>query len=198
VDHLSSCLASCDTCFARAHGRKSRGGGRIPPEFAVGGGTLIQVIPPDFCNFSKFQALAMDSSPPDFNPDLRHCLSTIAQSNLFFQIIDLLKEASKPLDRRTLIDLLPSLKYDDLLPPVAALPPVSCLPGRLLSTELPVVALHTRWSVLARHCVLVRHLCRTCRPFRPVSSISLQIPFSTCRLPTLQSAIGCSMAFRPC
>jgi hypothetical protein len=72
------------------------------------------------------------------------CLSTIAQSNLFFQIIDLLKEASKPLDRRTLIDLLPSLKYDDLLPPVAALPPVSCLPGRQLSTELPVVALHTR------------------------------------------------------
>jgi hypothetical protein len=30
--------------------------------------------PPDFYHFSKFQALAMDSSPlpPDFNPDLRY------------------------------------------------------------------------------------------------------------------------------
>jgi hypothetical protein len=27
-------------------------------------GTLIQVVPPDFGHFSKFQALAMDSSPP--------------------------------------------------------------------------------------------------------------------------------------
>jgi hypothetical protein len=44
------------------HGRKSRGdGGRIPQNFS--GGTLIQVVPPDVCHFSKFQALAMDSSP---------------------------------------------------------------------------------------------------------------------------------------
>jgi hypothetical protein len=57
-------------CMGVNHG----GGGRIPPEFAVG--TLIQVVPPDFCRFSKFQALAMDSSPPpDFNPDLRHWLN---------------------------------------------------------------------------------------------------------------------------
>jgi hypothetical protein len=27
------------------------------------GGTPIQVLPPDFCHFSKFQALTMDSSP---------------------------------------------------------------------------------------------------------------------------------------
>jgi hypothetical protein len=47
-------------------------GGRIPR--ICSGGTLIQVVPSDFCHFSKFQALAMDSSPPDFNPDLRHCL----------------------------------------------------------------------------------------------------------------------------
>jgi hypothetical protein len=29
---------------------------------------LIQVVPPDFCHFSKFQALAMDSSPLRFQP----------------------------------------------------------------------------------------------------------------------------------
>jgi hypothetical protein len=55
-----------------SHGRKSRGGTN-PPRICSGG-TLIQVVPPDFCRFSKFQALAMDSSPPpDFNPGLRHC-----------------------------------------------------------------------------------------------------------------------------
>jgi hypothetical protein len=41
--------------------------------------TLIQVVPPDFCHVSKFQALAMDSSPPPyFNPDLRHCLPVLS------------------------------------------------------------------------------------------------------------------------
>jgi hypothetical protein len=37
-------------------------GGTNPPRIGSGG-TLIQVVPPDFCRFSKFQALAMDSSP---------------------------------------------------------------------------------------------------------------------------------------
>jgi hypothetical protein len=52
--------------YRRIHGRKSRGdgGGRIPPEFAVGGRLYRLSPPPDFCRFSKFQALAMDSSPP--------------------------------------------------------------------------------------------------------------------------------------
>jgi hypothetical protein len=48
-------------------------GGTNPPRIGSGG-TLIQVVPPDFCHVSKFQALAMDSSPPDFSPDLRHWL----------------------------------------------------------------------------------------------------------------------------
>jgi hypothetical protein len=42
------------------HGRKSRGD--ESPRIGSGG-TLIQVVPPDFCHVSKFQALAMDSSP---------------------------------------------------------------------------------------------------------------------------------------
>jgi hypothetical protein len=37
--------------------------GRDEPPRICSGGTLIQVVPPDFCRFSKFQALAMDSSP---------------------------------------------------------------------------------------------------------------------------------------
>jgi hypothetical protein len=44
------------------HGRKSRGD-ESPPGICSWG-TLIQVVPPDFCHFSTFQALAMDSSPP--------------------------------------------------------------------------------------------------------------------------------------
>jgi hypothetical protein len=43
-------------------------GGTNPPEFAVG--TLIQVVPPDFCHVSKFQALAMDSSPPQISTQI--------------------------------------------------------------------------------------------------------------------------------
>jgi hypothetical protein len=35
--------------------------GTNPPEFAVG--DAYAGCPPDFCCFSKFQALAMDSSP---------------------------------------------------------------------------------------------------------------------------------------
>jgi hypothetical protein len=42
------------------HGRRSRGD--ESPRISCGK-TLIQVVPPDFCRFSKFQALAMDSSP---------------------------------------------------------------------------------------------------------------------------------------
>jgi hypothetical protein len=51
------------------HGRKSRGGGdggTNPPRICSGG-TLIQVVPPEFCLCSKFQALAMDSSPPQIS-----------------------------------------------------------------------------------------------------------------------------------
>jgi hypothetical protein len=55
-------------------------GGTNPPPQNLQWGTLIQVVPPDFCHFSKFQALAMDSSPPDFNPDLRHWRQTEASS----------------------------------------------------------------------------------------------------------------------
>jgi hypothetical protein len=59
----------------RSHGRKSRGGtgGQIPQNLQWGDANTG--CPPDFCHVSKFQALAMDSSPPpppDFNPDLRH------------------------------------------------------------------------------------------------------------------------------
>jgi hypothetical protein len=37
-------------------------GGTNPPRIGSGG-TLIQVVPPHFCYVSKFQAIAMDSSP---------------------------------------------------------------------------------------------------------------------------------------
>jgi hypothetical protein len=58
-------------------------GGTNPPPQNLQWGTLIQVVPPDFCHFSKFQALAMDSSPPpDFNPDLRHCTFVILSNFL--------------------------------------------------------------------------------------------------------------------
>jgi hypothetical protein len=45
------------------------GGGTNPPRICSGG-TLIQVVPPDFCHFSKFQALAMDSSPPQISAQI--------------------------------------------------------------------------------------------------------------------------------
>jgi hypothetical protein len=48
------------------------GGGRIPPEFAVGR-TLIQVVPPRFLSFFKISSARHGFVLPDFNPDLRHC-----------------------------------------------------------------------------------------------------------------------------
>jgi hypothetical protein len=50
--------------YSLFHGRKSWGDGGTNPPRIGSGGTLIQVVPPDFCHVSKFQALAMDSSPP--------------------------------------------------------------------------------------------------------------------------------------
>jgi hypothetical protein len=69
---LASAEAYGSTDYAcSAHGRKSRGGGRgdeSPQNLQWG--TLIQVVPPDFCHFSKFQALAMDSSPPQISTQI--------------------------------------------------------------------------------------------------------------------------------
>jgi hypothetical protein len=56
---------------APMHGRKSRGGTN-PPRIGSGG-TLIQVVTPDFCDISKFQALAMDSSPQIYATDRNPC-----------------------------------------------------------------------------------------------------------------------------
>jgi hypothetical protein len=52
------------------HGRKSRADGGTNPPRIFSGGTLIQVVPPDVCHFSKFQALAMDSSPPQISTQI--------------------------------------------------------------------------------------------------------------------------------
>jgi hypothetical protein len=61
------------------HGRKSRGTeDESPPEFAVGDANTG--CPPDFCHFSKFQALAMDSSPQISTHDLRHWTNTISST----------------------------------------------------------------------------------------------------------------------
>jgi hypothetical protein len=73
-----NCSGSCHYAWIRwAHDNSLRNfscgimgvnhGGTNPPRICSGG-TLIQVVPPDFCHFSKFQALAMDSSLPRFQP----------------------------------------------------------------------------------------------------------------------------------
>jgi hypothetical protein len=58
---IACLIASCVIPMGVNHG-----GGRgdeSPQNLQWGGGRLYRLSPPDFCRFSKFQALAMDSSP---------------------------------------------------------------------------------------------------------------------------------------
>jgi hypothetical protein len=63
---------NASSCLAWLHGRKSRRG-RIPPELAVGEDANTG-CPPRFLSCFKISS-SLGIRPPDFNPDLRHCLA---------------------------------------------------------------------------------------------------------------------------
>jgi hypothetical protein len=91
-------------------------------------------------------------------------LHTVAQSDFFSERLSVFRPLERiALNCRTLIDLVPSLKYDDCCRPWPPFRPLAAYRDASFPPSFRSLP-YTRWSVLARHCFLVRHHCRTCRP----------------------------------
>jgi hypothetical protein len=109
----------------KQHGRKSRGdGGQIPQNLQRG--TLIQVVPPDFCRFSKFQALTMDSSP-QISTQIYATVNTV--SWFFCTIITESQSYSN--------DCCSNYTYNDLIKNFRHIPLVSCCVNQILAVLNP-------------------------------------------------------------
>ena len=59
---VGASLTATECCCSSEHGRRSRRGrgGQVPPEFGVGG-TLVQIVPSDFCHIDTKRSVLWPS-----------------------------------------------------------------------------------------------------------------------------------------